>query len=119
MAPKKAAAAEEAPPPAEEAPPEEPAAPIDVRTCSFKDYIVHTGIAEELQTLLLELYKEPIRPENPEDLQRWVDERFGVAKQGEIDFFAEENAKYRQQNRVLEQERDVLKQDVEALREEE
>merc|ERR1719498_1587410 len=107
MAPKKASPpVEEAPPPAEEAAQEEEEEPIDVRTCSFKDYIVHTGIAKELQNLLLELYKEPIRPEKPDDLQRWVDERFGVAKQAELDLLADENAKYRQLNRGLETERD-------------
>ena len=90
-----------------------------MRTCSFKDYIVHTGIAQELQGLLLELYKEPLRPETPDDLQRWVDERFGVAKQAEIDFLAGDNAKYRQLIRGLESERDQLKQEVELLREDE
>ena len=49
--------------------------PADKRGLSFPEFLDATGVAQEIQALLLELYKEPIRPEAPDDVKRWVEER--------------------------------------------
>merc|ERR1719174_1991565 len=117
--------APKAPPPEPEEPavedtePPPPEYPADKRGLPFPDFLDATGVAQELQALLLELYKEPIRPEAPDDVKRWVEERYGVATVAECERLQSENEVLGRQSAVLEQERDQLKEQVEELREDE
>ena len=79
----------------------------------FRDYLDKAGIVEELTRVLVDLYEEPRRPDNPFEFIR---EHLGIPDGVDVDAMRIENEELKAKTEELEATIDALMNQLEDLR---